>query len=100
MAEQRRQAGREGRGGDQVAVITHTHKHPEIHTYGDEHTETHRNICMGMYAYKHANETTSQHTSYTVVRGTHSKNRLYMYSQKHTKCLHTPHSLTHTQTAF
>lgn len=56
MAEQRRQAGEEGRGGGRRG--THIHKHTEIHTDGDAHAEARGDICMGMYANKHADDTT------------------------------------------
>lgn len=44
MAEQRRQAGGVGRGSGR-------HTHTQTHTDRDAHADTHRNVCMGMYAY-------------------------------------------------
>lgn len=56
MAEQRRQAGREGRRSREV----HSHKHAETHAGGHTH------MLMRVYANKHADEPSQRtHTLYT-----------------------------------
>lgn len=59
MAEQRRQAGREGRGSER-----RTHKHTDRDAQAEFHRNMYGNVCI-YKKYKHANKTTSQHTHTT-----------------------------------